>query len=661
MKFNLLFLAIISGVTSSHASAETGADTKIRIGEIIEVTGHSKKQLSPEVVGSVDVIGRDQLENEHVNITMDLFKKVPGVYFSRFNQGVVSADIAIRGFNGEGSLPHTKLLIDGVPSNLHNGLSEMDALFPLEISQVEVVKGTNDPRYGLHNLAGNYHMTSRRDVDVNQVELLLGSFNTKEAQAYVSRESGDFSQHYFAGVRQTDGYRDQAELDKHTFSGKWFYQASENTEIGVIARYFNYDAQAPGYLTREEARKNPEQSAEYASDDEGTKTTKHLSLHVDHNFSDDNALSLKIYRQQFERERFVRFTASASQQERQEDEKQWGVIVQHGYQINDEWLMQSGFDYHAQDNRHQRFKTVNKKRTAATRDHDFEFINYGAFTQIEHKFSDKLTWIAGVRADKFDGDFVDVISTSKRDIHDYDVIVQPKFSVIAEPNEQVTFFANWGESFQTGIGKGAYAAPGTNFDVSKNTGWEFGTKWQPTSELTLRLSSWQQDASDELVMKTDGSGDFGNIGETERKGWDFAFQWSATKNTYVWGSYTDQQAKLTEPGGNQQLQKGSWLRSVPDYTASFGIDHYLTSNLKGSVYGSYQGNSHISDTNTYGKFGQYSLIDLALDYQADWGNIGLRISNLFDRYYEYVYLLGEEAIYSPGDGRAINVSWSYQF
>lgn len=646
---------------SSAVIADNATDSKIFIGEVIEIKGEKNHSLTPNIAGSVDVIGREQLENEHVNITMDLFKKVPGVYFSRFNQGIISADIAIRGYNGEGSMPHTKLLIDGVPSNLHNGLNEMDALFPLEISQIEVVKGTNDPRYGLHNLAGNINIESRKDFNNNEIEVLAGNFGTQEIQTYIANQSGKLSQHYFAGYRATDGYRDNAELDKHTFSGKWFYELSPQTDIGFIARYFKYDAQAPGYLTQEEARKDPKQSAIYAQDDEGSKTTQHVSAHVSHEFSEDSLLDFKIYQQHFERERFVRYTESSSQQERQEDEKQYGFILNYTQQLNADWLIQSGIDYQHQSNRHQRYKTEQQQRINPTRDHNFDFITYGGFTQIEHKLHERVTWVAGLRVDRLDGDFTDEIAQVDRDINDYGTIVQPKLSLITQPTDELTVFANWGESFQAGIGKSAFSVEETSFDASKNTGWELGSKWLPLPDLTLRLSAWHQDASDELVQKTDGSGDFANVGETERKGWDFAFQWAISNAVYIWGSYTDQEAILTKPGNQAIDNKGNWLRGVPDYTASFGLDYWVLEDLKASAYGSYQGDYHLSNSNDNNKYGQYSIIDIALDYQLDWGNIGLRINNIFDRYYEYVYLLGDETIHSPGDGIGANLSFSYRF
>ncbi|KPH65717.1 hypothetical protein AMS58_05010 [Pseudoalteromonas porphyrae] len=591
---------------------------------------------------------------------MDLFTKIPGVYFSRFNQGVVSTDVAMRGFNGEGSMPHTKLLIDGIPSNLHVGLGEMDALFPMEVESIEVVKGNQDARYGLHNLAGNINMTSRRD-DAKEVEFLAGSFDTYEAQGYFGDVNNGFSQHYFIGVRDTKGYRDHSALEKHTFSGKWFYQPSNNTELGVIARYFDYEADAPGYLTEQEAHRDSTQSADYAQNDSGDKQTRHLSMHLDHAFDPVWQLSVKSYIQQFDRHRYLQYTASSAQQERLEKDRQYGAVATLSATFSPTWLLSMGLDYQAQDNSNERFVTVTKVRQKQFRNWDFDYNNYGGFTQLQYR-GERLLISGGLRFDGFSGDLFDGISEQYKTINDEGITLQPKFNVLYEMTDRLNLFANYGVSFQAPTGSKAYInEQSSGFDFSKNYGFETGAKWQLFDWLNTRLSVWQQDAKDELTPKTDGSGGFENIGETKRKGWDLAL--SADINTQWSGfaSYTRQEAKLVEPGEAKIAQKGNWLLGVPEFTATAGIIYRPVNKLKVSLFGHFQGDYYVSNVIQDKQYGDYKLVDLAFDYDLGWGNAGLRINNLFDSYSDYVYLVGDETIHSPTDGRAINFSVSYRF
>ncbi|WP_405630206.1 TonB-dependent receptor [Pseudoalteromonas sp. Ld20] len=657
---NIALLSCLSFSTIAFADDEQNKDSTLFIGDVIEVHGQSNGAKDVQLVGSVDVVNRDQLQNEHVNITVDLFTKIPGVYFSRFNQGVVSTDVAMRGFNGEGSMPHTKLLIDGIPSNLHVGLGEMDALFPMEVESIEVVKGNQDARYGLHNLAGNINMTSRRD-DAKEVEFLAGSFDTYEAQGYFGDVNNGFSQHYFIGVRDTKGYRDHSALEKHTFSGKWFYQPSNNTELGVIARYFDYEADAPGYLTEQEAHRDSTQSADYAQNDSGDKQTRHLSMHLDHAFDPVWQLSVKSYIQQFDRHRYLQYTASSAQQERLEKDRQYGAVATLSATFSPIWLLSMGLDYQAQDNSNERFVTVKKVRQKQFRNWDFDYNNYGGFTQLQYR-GERLLISGGLRFDGFSGDLFDGISEQYKTINDEGITLQPKFNVLYEMTDRLNLFANYGVSFQAPTGSKAYInEQSSGFDFSKNYGFETGAKWQLFDWLNTRLSVWQQDAKDELTPKTDGSGGFENIGETKRKGWDLAL--SADINTQWSGfaSYTRQEAKLVEPGEAKIAQKGNWLLGVPEFTATAGIIYRPVNKLKVSLFGHFQGDYYVSNVIQDKQYGDYKLVDLAFDYDLGWGNAGLRINNLFDSYSDYVYLVGDETIHSPTDGRAINFSVSYRF
>ena len=108
------------------------------------------------VVTSVDRLGGDVAQRANVNYAWELVGRLPGVMVTNFNQGAVSGKFSFRGFNGEGEINAVKLLIDGIPSNSNDGnMPYIDQVFPLDIAGIEVVRGTSDPRYGLHAIAGS--------------------------------------------------------------------------------------------------------------------------------------------------------------------------------------------------------------------------------------------------------------------------------------------------------------------------------------------------------------------------------------------------------------------------------------------------------------------------------------------------------------------------
>lgn len=653
---------IVSGATllpfHSISAEEKVLETVIVIGDVDDLK-------TSELAGSVDVLSQEELRYEHVDDTLELFKKVPGVYLSRYNQGVINTDIAIRGFAGDGTTPHGKLLIDGIPSNFHNGYNELDQLFPLNIDSITVFKGTSDPRYGLFNTAGNYNVTTRQDT-AKELEVTLGSFNTKEVQGYAGFENDSFMQSYSFGYRENKGYRDHTDLEKYALSGNWQWNIDDDKSFRVSVRHANYEGDSAGYLSKEQARENPEQSASFANQDGGDKEVNHISLHWDQHVSQDVQWSLKGYWQTFERERWVRFSQAGSLQDRFDDQTHYGLSSTINWSLSDEWFVDWGVNYEAQDVLEQRFGTIGQTRTRDTsnviRDLDYDFNTYGTYVKLIHEPNEKVRWNVALRADRIDGDLRPARNAETRDTFDFGTILQPKFNIVYSPVERFNVFANLGRSFQHPFGSAAYATNDRNArDVSINDGWELGAQWSPSQLLTLRVSFWEQKATDEFVV-VDGTSR--NVGETERNGFDLAFNGAVNDAFSYWGSYTSVNSEILKTSSVASATEGNELRSIPEYTISLGANYQFTPKFVTRLHLDSQGDYFINENNLGGKFGEYTLLNASADYDAGWGIIKLQLNNLTDEEYEYVFDFsddGTSTIHSPGDGINGSVSVNVKF
>ena len=633
--------------------------------ETIVVIGESRGSFNTELVGSVDVLSQEELAYEHVDDTLELFNKAPGVYLARYNQGIINTDIAIRGFAGDGVTPHAKLLIDGIPTNLHNGYNELDQLSPLSIGSIAVFKGTSDPRYGLFNIAGNYEVATRQD-EAKELELTVGSFNTRELQGYAGFANEGFTHNYYVGYRTSEGYRDHTDLDKLTLGGSWEWQLDDSKLFRIIARHATYEGDSPGYINDPaEARANPKSSAAFAAQDGGDKETNHLSVHWSQDFSDDVSWSLKAYAQTFERERWVRFSDAGSLTNRYDDQEQWGLLTTVNWSLSDDWQMEWGADYQYDDTLEQRFFTTSndsRERAASFRNRAYDLANFGTYVQLSHEPSDQLRWNISVRADQLDGDFVDQLSGTPSTMYDFGTIVQPNFNIVYAPSDTVNLFANAGRSFQHPTGAEAYTAGDRNArDVSINDGWELGTQWSPSDALLVRLSYWQQNASDEFI-NIDGTPQ--NVGETDRSGFDIAFSGDLNEDWSYWGSVTWIDTEIVQADDSIASDEGNELRSIPEYTASVGLNYQVTSNFVARVHLDAQGDYFINEANVGGKFGDYTLLSASADYDAGWGVIKFQLNNITDEYFEYVFDFGNDAsftIHSPGDGINGSISVGFSF
>jgi len=620
---------------------------------------------STDIIGSVDVVGGDQIERENVDLSYELLKKVPGVYVNDYNQGVVSGGVAIRGFNTEGDIMHTKLLIDGIPMNTNSGGGLLDSIFPFDIDRIEIVKGTNDPRYGLFNIAGNVQVSTSPIGRYSKVKILGGAFGTGDVQGVTAFNTGRLSHVYFGGVRRSTGYRVNSDLERYAFSGKWFYTpASNRWQVGVIARTYDFDTQAPGYLTLSEVAADPRQSPAFSATDGGTQRTHHVSLHVDRQVTPTVAWSAKAYRQTFEQHRWVRFTQGSNQQERFEDEAQTGVLTTLTWRPSTlaarDATFSWGADYQSQDNVARRFQTVARARGATLRAQDFDFSNGGAYMSADVRAVRWLRLTGGVRADRVGGEFVNGLSGARLPVIGYGTIWQPKLGALATMREGVNLYANYGRSFQVGVGAAAFSTQPLGY--STNDGWEGGVRLAPTNWLTTRVGVWGQDASDELRLKFDNSGDSENVGKTRRRGWNIDATAKAHRTTYLWGTVTRQKGTLVEPGATQLALRGNELNHVPRYTAKAGMDVTPARAVSVSLWTDIQSAYHLTTRNAEGTFADRRLVHIDALVRAHRAmTIGLHAKNIFNGYHEYAWFDGATTLHSPGETRAFYVTSTWEF
>ena len=151
-----LVIAALAAAYLPASLADTAASALSLGSSTVTATQSGGGLPTSSVISSVDLLGGDILEQQPVLYSWELFRRAPGVMLTEFGQGTSSGKLSFRGFNGEGEVNAVKLLIDGIPSNSNDGnMPYLDMLFPLEIDGIEVVRGTNDPRYGLYNIAGN--------------------------------------------------------------------------------------------------------------------------------------------------------------------------------------------------------------------------------------------------------------------------------------------------------------------------------------------------------------------------------------------------------------------------------------------------------------------------------------------------------------------------
>jgi len=680
MKETLLVSAMLAVLSApaGHAQAQSG-DSAITLGKV-QARASAGPLLANSVLTSVDVMGSDKVEDRNVMNSWELLGQMPGIQLTETRQGAESGKATFRAFNGEGYINGIKTLIDGIPSNVNSGNQRfIDMIFPLEIDYIEVVRGTNDPRYGLHNIGGNINFATRQGGDYLDGRLSYGSFNTREAQLAIGKESGSIAQNYFAGVQASDGHRDHADSSKYTLAGKWFYtDEAETLKAGLVARAYHHEADESGFLTAAELAADRDQSPAKNANDGDDRDMRHLGAHLDKRLADGLSLSSKLYVNRYEDDRTVTFTrypiGNAPRQRRQWDEKQTGMLGSLTWVATASVTVEAGANFEHQDNAYRRYRydfsiptDFDAAPARVQNDDRYSLENIGAYVQAVFNPVESVKIVPALRVDRFSGS-TRLPGGVQASLQSYGWIRQPKLSVVYAVSPTANLYANWGRTFQvlTGSTAPAYLTEGQGrYRPSINTGTEIGIKLSPVAGTEARIAAWRQDATDE-VANMPSTGTTVGLGQTRRQGLDMQIASRLGERWTLWAAHALQEAKVVSAftGAGDPLA-GKEVFSTPRYISNLGIDYQLDERWKLGLQGRMQGDYYIDELNAQGKYGGFKVLDVSASYQiSSRFSIDLQVRNLADREYEYVWYDNffwggdDQPMFSPAPGRSAYISFS---
>ncbi len=670
-----MVLAVLTAFAAGDGAAQNQtSDNTTTLGTVEAQQQIATSPSTRNILSSVDVLGSEQIGDKNVMNSWELLGQMPGVQLTQTGQGAESGRATFRAFNGEGYINAIKLLIDGVPSNVNSGTQRfLDMIFPLEIAYIEAVRGTNDPRYGLHNIGGNVNIATRQGGNYRDLRLSVGSFATRELQFALGHESDGLAQNYFIGAQAAHGDREHDTSRKYTLGGKWFYgEDDDSARIGLIARIYHHEADEPGFLTATQMAEDRTQSPPKNANDGDNRDMRQASIHAD--FLLDEGLHLRntLYFNRYEDERRVTFTnyplGNAPRQRRQWNESQIGLLSTVTWQASDALSVEGGFNAEHQDNRYQRYRYVyavptNFWSTPARVQNDDRYTldNLGLYLQAVIQPTDALKIVPAFRADRFSGDTA-LPGGVHAPLQPYGWIDQPKLSVIYALTPRLSLYANWGQTFQvlTGSTAPAYLTPGQQaLKPSINTGKELGLKLQPIAGTEARLALWRQDATNEVANNV-SSGTTVGLGHTRRQGVDLQLSTQLGEHWTAWLSHAVQEAKVvTAYTASGMSLHGREVFSTPRYISTAGLDYRPDARWKFGLQARAQGDYYIDALNAHGKYGGFTVVDASVRYQLSaHSSIDLQIKNLTDDRYAYVWYDNffwggnDQPMFSPAPGRS---------
>ena len=264
------------------------------------------------------------------------------------------------------------------------------------------------------------------------------------------------------------------------------------------------------------------------------------------------------------------------------------------------------------------------------RDRDSSLGTFSAYVQDQLSFG-VVEIVAGLRYERFDLETVELLTGVPGSRVDEEV--SPRVAVILKPQESLSFYAAYAESFLPQSGDQFFLlTPSTEaFEPEKFTNYEIGAKWSVRPGLLATASIFRLERTNTRATDPNNTGLTVLTGESRTEGFevnligDIAPNWHANIGyTYLDGEITSQSSFGLEGQRLQQLPKhnfSAWNRF--DVTEDFALGFGLI----------YQDEQFASFSNTV-TLPDYWRVDAAAYYSVtDQIALQLNIENLFDESY----------------------------
>ena len=306
---NILLAVCIASTTSIYAQLEESKDTvyEKEAGELNEVVVSSRgTRTIRRLPTRVEVLSGEEIEEKGTMKPSDIrmmLSETTGIMTQQTSATSGNSLIRIQGLDGR----YTQILKDGMPAfpGAASGLGLLQTP-PLDLRQVEVVKGASSTLYGGGAIAGLINLISKTPGDKRELSLQLNGTTAKglDVNGFYSERYGKVGLTVFTAYNTCRGY-DPSDVDfsaipkydRWNINPRLFLYLSPNT-YGNIGYQAMIENRLGGDMHYIEGTDNGEHSYY-----ERNKTQRHsMQLNFNHLFDADNRFNLKASATYYDRE-----------------------------------------------------------------------------------------------------------------------------------------------------------------------------------------------------------------------------------------------------------------------------------------------------------------------------------------------------------------------
>lgn len=224
--------------------------------EEIHVTSTRGSRLIDNEPTRVEVVAGEEIDEK---ISMDpssismLLSETTGIQVQQTSASSVNNSFRIQGLEGR----YTQLLKDGFP--LYAGFSgslSISQILPLDLSQIEIIKGSSSTLYGGGAIAGLINLISKKPEEKRNISFLanLTSALGADLSGYYSQKFDSYALNLFAAGNSQkaydnndDGFSDLPQMQRFTVNPKLFLYFNDRATL-EIGGAFMTEERTGGYI-----------------------------------------------------------------------------------------------------------------------------------------------------------------------------------------------------------------------------------------------------------------------------------------------------------------------------------------------------------------------------------------------------------------------------
>jgi catecholate siderophore receptor len=241
-----------------------------------------------------------------------------------------------------------------------------------------------------------------------------------------------------------------------------------------------------------------------------------------------------------------------------------------------------------------------------------------------------LQLVAGLRYDRFDIESTDIVASFSGARVDEEV--SPRFGIILKPQENLSIYASYAESFLPSAGDQftVLSQQDQSLEPESFENLELGVKYAPHQDLLLtaavfRLTRSNTPSVDPLTSLTT------LIGESTVEGFEIALVGDPLDGLSVSLGYTCLDAQITDSANAADI--GTVLQQVPEHQIAAWARYDVTERLGFGAGLVHQSDQFASNSNNV-VLPSYTRVDAAVFFEAtDTLSLQLNVENLFDEDY----------------------------